>query len=85
MHDHAISKHVDAFLIEDPTWKQVECVLMAIGHHCVPGVSPTVEAGADVIVLGEDVDELAFAFVAPLGSENDAESGVEACLARDLL
>ena len=72
-----IAKNVLAFGVENSTWQQVEGVLDAIGHDSVASVRSTVEARAHVVVLRKDVDKLALALVAPLGSEDDAEARVE--------
>jgi hypothetical protein len=45
----------------------------------VPGVVSPGTPSAHVRVRGEDVDELAFAFVAPLGAEDDGYWGGGGC------
>ena len=40
-------------------------------HHGVAGVGAALVAHDDVGLLGEDVDDLALAFVAPLGADDD--------------
>jgi len=65
----------------------MERVLDAIGDDSVTSVGTTVEARADVVVLREDVYQLAFAFIAPLRAEDDSEVGVQpsfAAIARSL-
>ena len=52
----------------------MEGVLVAVGDDCVAGVSTAVESRTDVIVLGQDVNQLAFALVAPLGAQDDGET-----------
>ena len=60
-------------------WEKVERkrlldLLRADGHDDgVPGVVAPGAPRADVEVGGEDVDELAFALVAPLRSEHDGD------------
>ena len=56
----------------------MESILVAIGHNGVTGVCTAVEASAQVILGSQDVDQLALAFVAPLGAEDDCESRVVA-------
>ena len=55
----------------------MECILVSISHNCVTCVGATIESGAHIIVLGKDVNKLPFAFVTPLGAQNDTESGVQ--------
>ena len=40
-------------------------------EHRVPGVVAALVAGDDVVPLGEQVDDLALALVAPLGADDD--------------
>ncbi len=44
--------------------------LLAVDDDGVAGVVAAGVAGDDVELLGEDVDDLAFAFVAPLGTKD---------------
>ena len=44
----------------------MEGIFDAISDNCVSSVCTTVEPGANVIVLGQNVDKLALAFIAPL-------------------
>jgi hypothetical protein len=41
----------------------------------VSGVVPALIAGDDVETLGEQIDDLAFAFIAPLGAYDDYDFG----------
>ena len=43
----------------------------AVDHQGVAGVVAALETHDDVGLLGEPVDDLAFAFVAPLGADHD--------------
>ena len=65
----------------------MERVLDAISDDSVTSVGAAIEARADVVVLREDVYQLAFAFIAPLRAEDDSEVGVQpgfAAIARSL-
>ena len=51
----------------------MEIVSRAIGNDGVAGVVATLGAAAEAAARGEDVDEFAFAFVAPDGAEDDGD------------
>jgi hypothetical protein len=55
----------------------VESILLTICDNSMASVGAAVEAGAKVEVLGKDVDKLAFALIAPLGTKDDSEFGLE--------
>lgn len=59
----------------------MESILDAISDDSMASVGATIESSAEVIVLGQDVDKLALAFVAPLRAKNDGKFGVHATLA----
>ena len=59
----------------------MECVFVTIGDDRVACVGSTIEASANIVVLCEDVNQLAFALITPLGAKDDGESGVSATLA----
>mmetsp|Transcript_104617 Transcript_104617/g.295958 ORF Transcript_104617/g.295958 Transcript_104617/m.295958 type:complete len:203 (-) Transcript_104617:3-611(-) len=75
---HTVADEVLARLVDHAARQQVECVLVAADHQGVACVGTAVEAGAELDVLGEDVHELAFALVAPLGAQHHAELGAAA-------
>jgi len=78
VYHHSVAKHVLALGVEDAAGEEVEGVLGLVNNDGVAGVGASVESSADVVVLGQDVDELALALVAPLGTEDDAEARLEA-------
>jgi hypothetical protein len=43
---------------------------LTVHHKSVTGVIATLEADDDVSVLGEEIDDLTFAFVSPLGADD---------------
>ena len=55
---------------EDAAGDELEDELAALDDDGVPGVVAAGVAGDDVELLGEDVDDLAFAFIAPLGTKD---------------
>ena len=55
---------------EDAAGDQLQDELFAGDDDGVAGVVATGVAGDDVELLRQDVDDLAFAFIAPLGAED---------------
>src|SRR5690606_37668112 len=56
---------------EDARGDEVEDVLPPLADDGVPGVVAALGSYDDVGLLGEEIDDLAFAFVAPLGADHD--------------
>ena len=54
----------------------MEVVRNTIGDDCVTGIVTALGAAADLRLMGEDVGELALAFVAPLGAEDNCDGHV---------
>lgn len=54
----------------------MEVVRDAVGDNCVAGIVPSLGSAADLRFVGEDVSELALAFVAPLGTEDNSDGHV---------
>ena len=77
--DHdAVADHAQDPRVQDPGGDQVQHELAAAHDHRVAGVVPAVVAGDDLDPRGEQVDELALAFVAPLGArDHDVRHGWE--------
>lgn len=71
MHDAAGANQVLAVGIDQAGREDVEVVGDAVGDNGVAGIVATGGATAECALLREDVDELAFAFVTPLGAEDD--------------
>ena len=73
--DHdAVADRAQLARVEDPGRDQVELPVHAVAHDGVPGVVAALEADHEVRLLREEVDDLAFALVAPLGA-HDHDSG----------
>ena len=68
--DHAVADHAGLARIEDPGRDQVELELVAVADDRVAGVVAALEAHHHLGALGEQVDDLALALVAPLGSDD---------------
>ena len=71
VHDHAIADHAHLVRAEDPTGDQVQDVLVLAHEDRMARVIATLSADDHVRLLGEDVDDLAFAFVAPLSADQN--------------
>ena len=67
-----------------PGWQharrhQVRDELLAVDHQRVAGVGAAAVAHDDVGALGEQVDDLALAFIAPLGADDDDDGHLRSC------
>ena len=70
--DHdAVSDRARLARIEDPGRDQMELELVALADDRVAGVVAALEAHDDVGLLGNQVDDLALALIAPLGADYD--------------
>jgi hypothetical protein len=75
--DHdAVADRAQLPRVEDPGRDQVELPRDAVAHDGVPRVVATLEADHQVRPLGEEVDDLALALVAPLGAHDHYASHV---------
>ena len=81
---HAVADRAQLAGVEDPGRDQVELPLLAVADDRVAGVVAALEADHEVRVLGEQVDDLALALVAPLGAhDHDAGHAVSAVYEAD--
>jgi hypothetical protein len=71
MDDAAAADDVDAAGVDETGGENVEVVCDTIGDDGVSGVVTTLSAAAQLRFVGKDIGELALAFVAPLGAEDD--------------
>ena len=69
VHHHAVAHHARLAGVEDPRRDQVELEGLAVADDRVAGVVAALEADHGVGLLGEEVDDLALALVAPLGAD----------------
>jgi hypothetical protein len=69
--DHAVAEDAALAGVEHARRDQVRDQLLAADDERVPGVGTAAVAHDRVGALGEDVDDLALSFVAPLGSDHD--------------
>jgi hypothetical protein len=65
--DHAARAEDALLAVQDPRRHMVELELLAAGNDRVPRVRAALVAADEVGVLGQQVDDLALALVAPLG------------------
>lgn len=82
VHNNTVAEKILAAGVEDTARQQMESVLVSIGHNSVSCVGAAIEASANVVIFSENVDKFAFAFIAPLGAEDDAEARLETSDAR---
>ena len=68
---HAVAEHAALAGVADARRHEVRDELLAVDHERVAGVRAAAVAHDGVGALGEQVDDLALAFVAPLGADDD--------------
>ena len=66
--DDSVADDASAVGAEDAAGDELQDKLLAVDDHGVAGVVAAGVAGDDVELFAEDVDDLALAFIAPLGS-----------------
>jgi len=69
--DHAVAQHAHLVIVEDPRRDQVQDGLLSPDHDRVPRVVAALETHDGVGVFRIEVDDLALAFIAPLGPYDD--------------
>lgn len=73
VHDTATADDIDAVGVHQPARQDVEVVGDAVRDDGVARVVAALGAAADLRFVGEDVGQLALAFVAPLGAEHNRD------------
>lgn len=73
MDDAAASDDVNASWVDEARGQDVEVVGDTVGDNRVSSVIAALSAAAKLGFVGEDVGELALAFVAPLGAEDNGD------------
>ena len=68
---HAVADQAQRVVAQDAGRDQVQDGLLAADDQRVAGVVAALEAHDGADLLGQQVDDLALAFIAPLGTEND--------------
>jgi hypothetical protein len=69
--DHSFAENAQLSWVQDARRNQVGHQLVAANHQGVPGVGTAAEAHHRVSPHRQDVDNFAFAFVAPLSADDD--------------
>jgi hypothetical protein len=72
--DDPVTDHAERARIQDAAGHEVEPVLLPTRHHCVSGVVPALGTHHHVHAVGEQVDDLALALVAPLSADEDSDA-----------
>jgi hypothetical protein len=82
--DNAVTDNAKFSGPENARGNEVQDVLLAIGNDGVTSVVATLTASDDVSVFSQEVNELTFTFVAPLGADNDGihDAGLLRCWLR---
>lgn len=73
VNDAAAANDIDAARVHEAGGEDVEVVGDAVDDDGVAGIVTTLSAAAELGFVGEDVGELSFALIAPLGTENDGD------------
>ena len=71
IHDDTIADHAHLVRAEDPAGNQVQDVLVLAHEDRVARVVATLRADHYLRLLGQHVDDLTFAFVAPLSADQN--------------
>ena len=69
VHHHAVADDATFARAQDAGGDEVEDVFLAADQDGMPGVVAALGADNDVRLVGQDIDDFAFAFVAPLGAD----------------
>ena len=68
---HAVADQAQRVVAQDAGGDQVQDGLLAVDDQGMAGVVAALEAHDRADFLGQQIDDLALAFIAPLGTEND--------------
>ena len=79
--DDAVGDHRDHVLVQDPARDQLQRVALAVDDHRVAGVVAALVAHHIGVFLGQEVDDLGFALIAPLGSDDDGDGHARSLIA----
>ena len=70
---HAVGDDGDDVVVQDAARRQLQGVALATDDDGVAGVVPTLVAHHVAVLLGQQVDDLGLAFVAPLSPDDDGD------------
>ena len=68
--DHARPDDVDAVRVQDAGRDELQLILFVVYHNRVAGIVAALAAHDQISLARKNINELALAFVAPLGAEN---------------
>ena len=68
IHHYAGTDNADGAGIHDTAWHKAERICLAAGDYCVACVVPALGTNHHVCLCGQIIYDLAFAFIAPLGT-----------------
>ena len=68
---HAVADHADFAFAQDPRRNQVQHIFLLADENGVTSIVSSLGAHDDVRIVGEDINDLAFTFIAPLGAYQD--------------
>ncbi len=71
--DHAGAQHTGDIRMQDAGGQQVQDELALLGDDSVSGIVAALIAGNDIGVFGQQVDDTAFALIAPVDSSNSGK------------
>jgi hypothetical protein len=71
--DDPVGDDGDDVVVEDSRRDELQCVPLAVDHHGVAGVVPALIPHDVGVLLRQQVDDLGFALVTPLGSDDDGD------------
>jgi hypothetical protein len=71
IHDNTVADVAGNALAHDPRRDQLQRGLAPLDHKRVAGVVTSLESHDALRVVGQPVDDLALAFVTPLGADDD--------------
>ena len=80
--DDAVADHILGARAENATGDGVEDVFLAVKNQRVSGVRTALKTCDDVVLRGEDIDNFAFSFIAPLEAQEHIYLHVNSFLLR---
>ena len=80
--DHPVGDHRDHMVVQNPRGDELKGVFLTVDDHRVPGVVPALVADDERVLLREQIDDFGFAFIAPLGSDDDGDGHARSCATR---
>ena len=67
IHHHAVADHAVLAVVENPGRHEMEDILLIPEDHGVTSVRAALETDHDIRLFSQEVNDLALAFIAPLG------------------